>query len=154
MNFFPLLKALLMTTAIGISKDRHKMFCLIYFYLWAFFTLSMPSPREAGLAWYWFCISGETAIIAVTLIMAPRVGPWIIGASTVNILAGSLSLIFPHGWIYPYYPFIIRSMEFTQCICLVIWSQPVISQLEKLHRVLLEHRRTSWMRRLLKQVLT
>lgn len=154
MNWFPLLKSILMATAIGISRDRHKFYCLLYFYLWALYALLMPTPKEAGLNWYWFCISGEVSIIAVSFILAPRVAPWIIGTSVVNILANVLSLLFFKGWIYPFYPFIIRSMEFTQCLCLAIWSQPVIYQLERLHRVLLEHRRTSWMRRLLKLPLT
>lgn len=154
MNWFPLLKSILMATAIGISRDRHKMYCLIYFYLWALYALLMPTPSQAGLNWYWFCISGEVSIIATVFVMRPKVAPWIIGASVINIFANVLSLIFFKGWIYPYYPFIIRSMELTQCIALVIWSQPVIAKLEVLHSRLLEHRRTEWMRRLLKLVTT
>lgn len=153
MNWFPLLKALLMTTAIGISRDRHKMFCLLYFYLWALYVLSAPNPSQAGTDWYWFCISGEASIIAVAFIMRPQVAPWIIGASVINILADCASLIWFKGWIYPFYPIIIRTMEAAQCVCLVTWSQPVSAKVEKLHAYLLERTQT-WMRRLFKQVTT
>lgn len=154
MNWFPLIKSILMATAIGISRDRHKFFCLCYFYLWALYALFMPLPSQAGLAWYWFCISGEVSIIGISLILVPRVAPWIIGTSVINILANVFSLLFFKGWIYPFYPLIVRSMELTQCVCLVIWSEPVIAKLEVLHLKLLERRHTGWMRRLLKVVTT
>lgn len=154
MNWFPLLKSLLMTTAIGISRDKHKVFCMLYFYLWAAFAAMTPKPIDAGMYWYWFCVGGEVSIILGVLVLKPRVGPWMVGTSTINILMNCAAILFFHTFVFNLYPVVIRSMELTQCICLVVWSQPILSYCERAYQYLLERKGHSWMGRLLKQVLT
>ena len=146
-----LAKVSLMVSAIALSKGRHFAFCLFFFYNWALFKLVMPDPSAFvgnPAAWYWLCLSGEASIIALALILKPNAIKLIIACSVVEILANSVS-IWSHA-IYSFYPNIIRVMEISQLVVLIIWSPISLRWLSKLRERLQEIKERPWMRRLLK----
>lgn len=126
-------KVMLMVAGIALSKGRHFFYCLLFFYIWALYKLAAPLPSSFSAnpaEWYWICLSAECVLIALALIVKPNARSLIIAASTVQILANSVSIY--SRALYDLYPIIIRSCEISQCLILIIWSPLVLKQIERL----------------------
>lgn len=148
---YMLLKMALMATGIGLSSGRHRMLALCYFYVWALSKWIMHGAP--GQQWYWWCVFFEAVIIVCALFLEPKVWKWIVGMSALNICANTFSLALNASgirWFYDLYPFVIRFGEMAQCTAFIVYSDQGIAVAKRLYRILLEHRRTTWMLRLLK----
>jgi hypothetical protein len=146
-------KIVLMVTGIALSRGRHFVFCLWFFYVWALYKLGVPDPKLHAefyaswpALWYFACMSAEAAIFYIALIIKPNARTLIILASTVQIAVNSIS-VYSHV-LYGIYPIIIRTCEIAQCLTLIIWSPIALSQFSKLR---IHLKGMSWMLRLLKQ---
>lgn len=118
-------KVILMVSGIAMSRGRHHAFCLWYFYLWALFKLCAPHAEPFGVNWYWLCISGEVVLIACAILIKPNAKTLIISASMVQILVNSFSVYCDA--LHNYYPYIIRTMELSQLVTLILSSPAALS---------------------------
>lgn len=150
-------KLILMVSGIALSRGRHHFFCLLFFYVWALYKLAVPDPqqhaelyREFPGIWYWACVSAESVIIYLAVTVKPNARMLIIAASTIQILANSVST-WTHA-LYDFYPYIIRTCEIAQCLTLVIWSQKSLYTIDLLLNRLQSMKGRTWMLRLLKMI--
>lgn len=142
-------KVILMVSGIAMSRGRHYVFALLYFYLWALYKLCSPEASRLGLDWYWLCISGEAAIIFCAVAVKPNAKTLIIVASTVEIIANSFSIY--TDVFYDFYPYIIRSMEIAQLLTIILWSPVSLSALKSIHTKLKQWGDT-WMLKLSRRI--
>lgn len=139
-------KVILMVSGIAMSRGRHYVFALLYFYLWALYKLCSPEASRLGLDWYWLCISGEIAIISIAVLVRPNAKTLIVAASTVQIIANSFSIY--SDALYSFYPYIIRSMEIAQLLTIIAWSPVAFSVFKRIYTKLKQWEGAQWMAQL------